>query len=215
MNDLLQPPSIDPLPPSPLLERFLFEQPLLPAVILGLLAIVALVAFAGKGRRKPGLIVAGLLAVAAGAVYTTATMVTTTRETLLQRTESLIGATATADTGSLARMLTDDVVLNTSGDIARVLPSMDDGEAILGRVDQSLGNRFSIDHWTIADRQATLDGPNLGRTLVRVGVDAEVFSRTHYSWWRLHWVQDNDGQWRCFEIEPLWLQLVGSAAPGR
>ena len=215
MNDLLQPPNIEPLPPTPLLERFLFEQPLLPVALLILLGIMALVAFAGKGRRKRGLLVAAVLTVAAGAVYATATLVTTTREVLLERTRSLIEATAFADIDAVAEMLTDDALLNASGDLARVQPSIEGAPAILARVDQALGNRYSIDRWEIADRQATQDGPNLGRTLVRVGVDADAFSRSHYSWWRLHWERGTDDRWRCFEIEPLWIQFGGSAAPGR
>ena len=215
MNDFLQPPPIEPLPQVPLLERFLFEQPLLPAIILGLLAVVAFIAFSGSGRRKVGLGVAAGLALAGGAVYTTATLVTTTREALLDRTELLIGSTASADTMALSRILTDDATLNSSGDLARALPPIDNVQSILDRVDQAMGREFAIDRWVIADRQATLDGPNTGRTLVRVGVDSNAFSRTHYSWWRLHWERGADGQWRCFEIEPRWLQFGGSAAPGR
>ncbi|MEO1278914.1 MAG: hypothetical protein AAFV77_08165 [Planctomycetota bacterium] len=214
MNDLLQPPPIEPLPPAPLLERFLLEQPLLPAIILGLLAVVAFIAFSNSGKRKVGLAVAAGLVLAAGAVYLTATLVTTTRETLLERTAELIGSTASADTAALARVLTDDASLNSSGDLARTIPSIDNVPSILSRVDQALSREFVIDRWVLADRQATLDGPNTGRTLVRVGVDGSNFSRTHYSWWRLHWERGSDGEWRCYEIEPRWVQFVGSAAPG-
>ncbi len=215
MNDFLQPPPIDPLPQAPLFERFLFEQPVLPAVVLGLLAVVAFIAFSNTGKRKVGLAVALGLALAAGAIYTIAALVVTPRETLLERTEQFIGAAATADTAALARILSDDARLNSTGDLARIQPSIDAIQPILDRVDQVVGRQFSIDRWVIADRQATLDGPNTGRTLVRVGVDSPTFSRTHYSWWRLHWERSDDGQWRCFEIEPRWIQFAGAAAPGR
>lgn len=211
MNDFLQAPNIERLPPSPLLERFLFEQPLLPVIVLGLLAAVALVAFSRRGQKKRGIAVAGVLAAVAGAVYLAATMVTTTRETLLERTRELIGATARADTGAVRALLTDDASLHTSGDIRRVLPPIDDVVALLDGVDQYLGREYRLSSWEILDQQATVDGPNVARTLVRVGVDGDVFSRTHYSWWRLHWTLGADGQWRCFEIEPRWIQFVGSA----
>jgi len=211
MNDFLQAPPIDPLPPTPVFERFLFEQPLLPVIALVLLAIVALVAFSGRGQRRRGLVVAGVLLVAAGAIYATASIVTTTREVLLQQTERLIAATATADTQTLSTLLSGDASLETSGAIARVLPSVESVPELLDGVDRYMGRQYTLSGWEILDRQATVDGPNVGRTLVRVGVDGDAFSRTHYSWWRLHWTVGPDGVWRCFEIEPRWIQFVGSA----
>ena len=215
MNDFLQAPAIEPLPSAPLLERFLFEQPLLPVIVLVLLAVVAVVAFAGRNQRTRGLILAGVLLALAGAVYLAASLVTTTRETLLERTQALIGATAEARTQTLRTLLTGDATLNTSGDIRRVLPPVEDVGELLDQVDRYLGNRpasqFTITGWATRDQQATVDGRNVARTLVRVGVDTYSFSRTHYSWWRLHWTLDDDDQWRCFEIEPRWIQFVGSA----
>lgn len=211
VNDFLQAPSIEPLPPTPLMERFLFEQPLLPVAILALLAIIAAVAFAKRRQRTRGLIVAGVLLALAAGVYLTATMVTTDRETLLDRTADLIGSTAQAQTAVLPAMLTEEASLRTAGDIARVLPSVDGRDRILALVDQYLQSRYRVSTWKILDQQATIDGPNVGRTLIRVGVESNGFSRTHYSWWRLHWERGPDGVWRCFELEPLWIQLVGSA----
>lgn len=211
MNDFLQAPAIEPLPPAPLVERFLFEQPLLPVIVLALLALVALVAFVGRGQRKRGLLVAGVLLAVSGGVFVTATLVTTTRETLLERTRALIGATAEADTGALRGLLSDDASLNTSGDIRRVLPPIENVPELLDQVGRYLGREYTLSGWEILDQQATVDGPNVARTLVRVGVDADAFSRTHYSWWRLHWTLDANGGWRCFEIEPRWIQFVGSA----
>ncbi|MEQ8845622.1 MAG: hypothetical protein RIB58_12285 [Phycisphaerales bacterium] len=210
MNDFLSPPPIDPLPPAPLLERFLFEQPLLPVVVLGLLAGIAVFAFARSGKRGRGLAVGLVLALCAAGIYAAAAMVTTTRETLLQRSEALIAATAGADTRALAGLLTDDARLNADGDIRRVVPPTDDVQDILGRVESTLNGRFRVLSWSIPDRQATVDGPNVGRTLLRVAVDVEGAGRTHYSWWQLHWAQGPEGTWRCFEIEPLWIQFVGS-----
>lgn len=211
MNDLIQAPSIQPLPSPPLLERFLFEQPLLPVIVLAVLAIVAAIAFARLGQRRRGVLVTSVLAVLAGAVFATAALITTERERLLERTEELIGATAAVDTTALERMLSDDARLQTSGDIERVQASIDGQGEIIDQAQSRLRTRFQINEWQILDRQATIDGPNVGRTLVRVGVDSDSFSRTHYSWWRLHWELDADGQWRCFEIEPRWIQFVGSA----
>lgn len=211
MNDLIQAPSIQPLPSPPLLERFLFEQPLLPVVVLAVLAIVAAIAFARLGQRRRGLLVAGVLAVLAGGVYATAFMVTTQRERLLEQTEALIGATATLDSAALQRLLTDDARLPTSGDIARVQPSVDGRDEIIDLAELRLRGQTQISDWRIRDRQATIDGPNVARTLIRVGVDGDTFSRTHYSWWRLDWEKGADGQWRCYTIDPRWIQFVGSA----
>jgi hypothetical protein len=199
------------LPAAPLLERFLFEQPWLPMAILGVLAVVAVIAFAGRNQRRRGLIVAGTLVAAAAGVYLVSTLVTTERERLLERTRVAIGAVAAVDVAMLREVLSDNVFLRSDGDIARVQPSIDGRDAIIDQVERQLGNRFRITSWDVHDRQATLDGPNTARTLVRVGVDGDNFSRTHYSWWRLHWERGPDGVWRCFELEPLWIQFLGSA----
>jgi len=211
VNDLLQPPPIDGLPPAPLLERFLFEQPLLPLAVLGLLAVIAGIAFASRNQRRRGVLVAGVLVALAGGVYLMSTLVTTEREELLARTEVLIGATARVDSTVLRDILTENASLRTTGDIERVLASIEGRAEILSRAHQNLQGRYQVTQWAIVDRQATIDGPNVGRTLVRVGVDVEGFSRTHYSWWRLHWERGPDGQWRCFEIEPRWIFGAGSA----
>lgn len=211
MNDLLQAPPIDGLPPAPLLERFLFEQPLLPVVVLGLLAVIAVIAFASRNQRQRGVLVAGVLALLAGGVYLVSTLVTTEREELLERTEVLIGAAASVDSVVLRDILTENASLRTTGAIERVLASIEGRTEIINRASQSLEGRYQVTEWEIVDRQATIDGPSVGRTLVRVGVDVDGFSRTHYSWWRLHWERGPDGQWRCFEIEPRWILGAGSA----
>lgn len=211
MNDLLQAGNIERLPPPPLLERFLFEQPLLPIAVLVLLAIIAVVAFASRNQRRRGLLVAGVLVAVAAGVYLASMLVTTERETLLGRTEVAIGATAQVEVDAMSEILTEDAYLRTTGAIARVQPPVEGRTEIIDLAARRLQSRYRVSQWEILDRQATIDGPNLGRTLVRVGVDVDGFSRTHYSWWRLHWERGPDGVWRCFELEPLWIQLVGSA----
>lgn len=211
MNELLQAPPITPLPPVPLLERFLLEQPLLPVIVLALLAVIALVAFFSRNQRRRGLLVAGVLIAIAGGVYATASLVTTERERLHARTTELIGAAAKADTAALQDLLTEDASLRVTGELSRVVQPVDGREAILDAATYRLRDRYTIDDWSIRDSQATIDGPNVGRTLIRVAVDTSSFSRTHYSWWRLHWEQGPDGLWRCFEIEPRWVQFAGSA----
>lgn len=211
MNDMLQAGNIERLPPAPLLERFLFEQPLLPIAVLVLLALIAAIAFAGRSQRRRGLIVAGVLIALAAGVYLVSMLVTTDRETLLARTEVAIGSVALLDGGTMREVLTEDVYLRTAGAIARLQPSVEGRSEIIDLAERRLRGSYHVTDWKILDRQATIDGPNLGRTLVRVGVDADGISRTHYSWWRLHWERGPDGVWRCFELEPLWIQFAGSA----
>lgn len=211
MNDMLQAGNIERLPPAPLLEQFLFEQPLLPIAVLVLLALIAAIAFAGRNQRRRGLIVAGVLIALAAGVYLVSMLVTTERETLLARTEVAIGSVAQLDDGTMREVLTEDVYLRTAGAIARLQPSVEGRSEIIDLAERRLKGSYHVTDWKILDRQATIDGPNLGRTLVRVGVDADGISRTHYSWWRLHWERGPDGVWRCFELEPLWIQFAGSA----
>lgn len=211
MNDLLQAPTIDRLPAAPLLERFLFEQPLLPVAVLVLLAVIAVIAFAGRNQRRRGMMVAGVLVAGAGVIYLVSTLVTTEREELLQRTEVLIGATARVDSSVLADMLTADAAMRTSGGLSRWVPSIEGRAEIIDGASRNLQGSYRVREWEILDRQAAIDGPNVGRSLIRVGVEVDGFSRTHYSWWRLHWERGPDGQWRCFEIEPRWILGAGSA----
>lgn len=212
MNDFLQAPAVEALPAAPALERFLFEQPWPLIALLALVAIIALLAFRARGQIRRGLAVAAVPLVLAGGVYLLASRVVTDREAILLQTRELIDSTARADTAALARILSDSATLRSEGAIRRVLPPVRDTGEILKQVDRYLAGQFVISHVSLPDRQAALDGPNTGRSQVRVAVESDTFSRTHYSWWRLHWERDTDGTWRCFEIEPLWIQLVGSAA---
>ncbi|GIW73734.1 MAG: hypothetical protein KatS3mg103_0256 [Phycisphaerales bacterium] len=210
MNDLLMPPPIDPLPAAPLWERWLFEQPLVPALALVLLSGVCLAVLARRNRRA-AVALAGVLLLAAGGLALSAHLVTTTRERLLSRTAQLVHAVARADASALGELLAEDAQLKASGDLGRVLPRIEGRQALIGRIEQDLGGRYALERWAVHDAQATVDGPNVARTQVRVAVQPRAFDRPHASWWRLHWTRDQLGRWRCFEIEPRWIQLVGSA----
>lgn len=209
MNEFLQAGNVEPLPAPPLLERTLFEQPLLAVLILLILAIIAAIAFARRNQRRRGWTIAGVLAAAAAGLYLLAALVTTERETLLDRTEGFVAATAQVDTALLNDLLSEDARLRSEGNIARAVPTIETRREIIDRAQRELQGRYHIKSWEILDRQATLDGPNVARTQVRVEVEADQFSRPHYSWWRLHWERGPDGQWRCFEVEPLWIQFLG------
>lgn len=212
MNDWLQAPTVEALPAAPAFERFLFEQPWPVSILLALLAILAWLAFRARGQRRRGSAVAAVLAALVLGVHALASSVTTDREAIVGRTVELIEATAAADVAALGGILASETTLRSEGAIRRVLPTIRGTGEILGQVERSLGNQFRVTSVSMPDRQATLDGPNAGRSQVRVAVEAEAFSRTHVSWWRLHWERGPDGAWRCFEIEPLWIQLVGSAS---
>ncbi|MCW5757931.1 MAG: hypothetical protein KIT54_11910 [Phycisphaeraceae bacterium] len=213
MNDFLQAPAIEALPAPPTIEHFLFEQPWPTMALLAILAILAWLLFRARKQQRLGVIVAVLLLACAGGIAILASRVTTDREVVLNRTVELIEATAKADTTALRDILdVDTAVLRSEGSIRRVLPPSRDTADILAQVDRYLKGQYSITSVKLPNRQATIDGRNTARSQVRVAVEADALSRTHYSWWRLHWARGTDGQWRCFEIEPLWIQFVGSSS---
>ncbi|MEO1007718.1 MAG: hypothetical protein AAFX79_04080 [Planctomycetota bacterium] len=209
MNDVIAPPSFDPLPSGPLLSRFVLEQPLLPAIALLLVAIGVLLVQNRTGRLGARSLWALAPVALAGGVLAAGSLVQTERELLRERTRELIGAAADADTDRLRGLLAEDVSLEVSGAIARVLQRVSGREDMLSAVDARLERQYPIEDWSVYNLQASLDGPGVARTQLRVRVEIRG-SLAHGSIWRLHWERDGDGPWRCFELEPMWIQGVGS-----
>src|SRR5262249_13267256 len=107
---LNQGPGVQPLPPSPLLERYLFENPWPLVVILVLAAVAAFALLNQRGKVKHGAMVAGTLVIAAAGVWLMARAVVTTRESLRKQTYRLIDAVIRVDAARAGQILEPDAV---------------------------------------------------------------------------------------------------------
>ncbi len=200
--------SIPTLPSPPTIEHYLFENPWPAVIVLTLGALVVATALNRQGRsRQARLAAVGLLA-GAIAVGVTASLVTTTREVLIQHSKSLVNATAAADLASLRDMLASDAELR-----AAFLTQTWTRDRLLDGVEQYLGQRYPIQSHGEDSIRATIDGPNAARTQMHVVVrstDATAYDVPIGSWWRIEWRKSDDGTWRVRGLECLHLSAVAT-----
>ncbi|MBM4107401.1 MAG: hypothetical protein FJ255_01065 [Phycisphaerae bacterium] len=194
------------LPRPPLWEALLFERPL-PAVV-ALLLVAAIVAWTGlAGGRRRALLIALAMAALAPAWCALAVLVTTDREAVARRSRDLVRAVADVRVADVARILDQDATLAYFR-----APAGLDRDGILREVERTLGGAYRVNEARVGRVQATLDGPDLARTQVKVTVVPEATAYPHLSYWRLDWRRGDDGVWRVFAIEPL--AIAGVRAPG-
>jgi hypothetical protein len=198
-------PDVPALPKPPAFERFVFEQPLLPAVALAVLGVVVLVALRNAGKGKAGLGVCAGLVVGAAGLLAAGAMVETDRERLLAAQDAVVAAVADADTGALETLLADDVRLRAPR--LRLIRSGLGKPGILTTVRTTTGGAYPVRDFGIIERQGVLDGPNAARTQIHLRVESEAAGGT-FAWFRLAWRRDAGGAWRVLEIEPLFLSGV-------
>jgi hypothetical protein len=198
-----------PLPPGPLWERLILENPWPTAGVLAVLAVAALVLLSRVegGRRVVGVpvptAVAALLVLAGCIVLAVGMAVTTDREELRAGTQRLVDATAARDLETLDRLLASEarlhLPLRSQGLPGPVVPR----EQIMTLVEEVLGRRYPLKEHRTMEVQAALDGPRIARTQVRVRVVPEAWQIPHTSWWRVDWRREEHGGWRVIGIEPL------------
>jgi hypothetical protein len=193
------------LPKPPALEAMVFETPLLASVALVVAGLAAVFTLRASGKGRLGLVIGGVMVICAGGLLVTAAMVETARERMSRRTRELVRATATVDVNALRGLLAPDARL--VGDriaLARGLDA-DSREEILSLVQTHIGGE-RVDDWAVLKMQAKRDGPNTGRTQTQVRVD---IGGPNFSWWRIDWRLDEDGEWRVIGIEPLFIGGLG------
>lgn len=182
------------LPSPPLFEHLLFEAPLGPVAVLAALGVIALVMFNRRAELKRGVATACVLFAAAVGVWITAATVTTDRERITTRSRELVEAVGRVDVDAVGDYLADEVRLVGWQDT-------ESRERILRMVEDEVRGRVGVTSARVVRSQAVIDGPNVGRTYVRVHVEADQLAPP-YTWWRLDWACEN-GEWRVVRIE--WL----------
>ncbi|MFG0283069.1 MAG: hypothetical protein ACF8R7_01485 [Phycisphaerales bacterium JB039] len=194
------PPS---LPTAPLADRLLLDNPV-PAVLALLAAgLIGLWLLRRAGRGRLGLAAGGAGVALAIAAYVAATVIETPREALKGRTRALIGAVAEVDTRALDDLLDGSVQVRLTGAGIR-LDALGKGE-IIGRAEEYMTGAYAVDEWSVTSLQAVADGPEVGRTQVRVRVIPEATRFPTSSWWAVDW-ELIGGAWRAVEIELLQVQ---------
>ncbi len=187
-------PSPDPL------DRFLFEQPLIPAVVATLVGFACFAALNRQGQVRKGVMMLGLFLAIGGAVFGVGSLVTTDRERIQTRTLALVDRTLEADRAGASELIASDLTVTTING-AGVGLNRDMFLATIARFDD-----LGITGSTRSIRGASVDGPNVGRVdcFVRVTGSGGLYGGGFTpSVWRFHWRKDSSGEWSLFLLECL------------
>lgn len=198
-------PNVAPLPEPGFVQRFVLEQPALPAVVILIAGLVALIALRQRDAFRAGLIAFLTAALLAIALVAAGSLIDTDREQLIARQDRLVHAVAHAEIRELDRLLAPDA--RVGGNELPVLRGGLDREAILSTVRTYLGQRFTVSTLGTIERQAVVDGPNAARTQIYLRVVTESSGQT-WTWFRIGWRLGDDGQWRAVLVEPLFISGV-------
>jgi hypothetical protein len=210
--NLGDPASVRPLPARPFLSHLFFENPM-PLVGVFLVASVV-VFFTLNARNRPqlGAIAGLLLATLAGGFYSLGKAVKTELESLDEESERLVDAAARGDARTLEDILAPDAKIETTLN-TREIPAVKGREAVVNAVRSTLGGTFTVKDHAVLETQATLVGPEVGQTQVRVRATPSggMYEVPVFSWWRLDWRHTPESGWRVTTIEPLaiWFPGVG------
>lgn len=191
---------VEPLPGSPFMARFLFENPWPGMIALALSAVVVFVILNQRGRLLQGAALAGGLAGLAGVVWLTARLVETPREALRARTSALIAAVLRGDDARMREILEPEAVA--------YFPEAPGGVRILDWVPSNLTETYRIREWAILEEQSSLDGPGTARTQFHVRVSADDSGLPYLGWVRFNWREDPEG-WKVRSVEEVARGLRG------
>lgn len=199
-----------PLPGPSLIDRLVFESPWLLGFALVLAGVVLLVV---RVRSRGARLVALGAIVAGAGVIATGTLVTTTRETLIQRARELVRAGASCDYPAFEALLDAQVTLYVPGEALNAQgrgPVRGQVESELGTVDAP--GPWFLSKYQVEEVQVALDSDRFARTHVRVYTVTRTFEMPSTSWWRIDWTRQPDGSWLASGIQPLSLSLPGGGS---
>lgn len=193
--DAAAPPA---LPVPNILERYVFEQPLMPALLT--IAVAVIIAIAIRHKKKAAVAVSVCGVVMGAGIFIIGNVVVTPREELLTHARNLVGATATGDAQQVESMLTSDAVL--------YLPHFTAPERldrILSRVRGELarGGAYEVREHRLREVQAHVDSGASGRVQLKVNVTLQSSGYPIPSWWRLDLERDAENNWRTSGISLL------------
>lgn len=192
------------LPPTPLHETWLLEQPL-PVAIVALLLLGGIgLAMLRRGNKARGLALLSASLLAASGLMTLGAIVETPREAISSRSSELVGVVADGDLARLEGLLDLSATISQPNFRFPFRIERSGREAVLEEVRQFAGSGV-VGSLVVLERRAATEGPQVGVSQVRVrALDGEGGWVGH-SWWRLDWVLRDRG-WVVRDIRPLWFQ---------
>lgn len=196
-----------PLPDPPVLERLALEESGWTAATILLLGLCSALILNHFGRGPLAVRVGVLAVLAAAGLWGLGRAIDTPRERLAGVTRSLIDATTKAERGRLSALLAPDVAL-----VGGRIGSLQGRDAMIDRIDQTLGSAYRVRAWAVLDLQAHLPSADQGQTQLLIRVEDDTTRSLNFSWWLIDWSRDSTGSWSARRIEPLAIQGVFNAA---
>lgn len=204
-NNLIEPQSLPDLPePSPI-QLWIFEQPILPALVLTSAGLLTLILMRHRDAfKRVALPVGSILILLAIGIYTLGTLTVTQREHLRTRSNDLVQSVANTDAPGLRAMLEPNAQLSS------IFANADNAERIVQlATTRNPGVVQSAQVRTV--NVGIYDGDLVATTQIRVRTQGNVMPSL--SWWRVDWQRrDDNAPWLVTHIEPIWIQ--GFADPG-
>lgn len=199
------------LPSPPLIEHALFESPWAYALAFVIAGLVARAVLRRQERASQGM-VAGLAGlVLGGGLVLVASLVTTERETLIERTKELVAEVGALDGSGTRPYLAGEVGVAVLS--SEAVWSRDD---VVRRV-ETLGSITSITGARASGVRASVDSKEVARTTLRVwaDLDGEFYKGRQGSDWLLVWRKLDGGVWEVTRIECLKIDGMPQNTPVR
>ena len=182
------------LPGAPLAERLVLEQPVGAMLVIALVGVIAASGLNRAGRaRSAGVSVIGATGLAI-AVFVAGQLVETPREAMRAATDRFVEAVRAGDTARLDAMVSDRLVLASSG-----RPSSTGSKAWV--IDVAPGVAARVGEVSVNHRGAEMTARNAGRT--RVNISASGGEGRLQSTWDLHWHRSERGEWSLTQLNAL------------
>jgi len=197
------------LPAPSALERYVFESPMLLAAALITAAIITVVIFNARGKRRHGLLVGLVLVLSAAGVWVASALVQTPREALKLVARTLVASVAAGDSAALNGALAPDAAL-----YSYFSPSGMARDEVLSTVETRFrpGGEYQVREYAILTMQAAIDSDDSGRVQLKVRVVPEATRFPVLSWWLLEMQRQPNGEWRARGIAPLSISGVSNAS---
>lgn len=185
-----------PLPPSPALERWLFERPVVLGFFLAAFAVAAFLVLNRRGDAKRGVLAGLVLLVLAIAVVATGLGVETRRERLIRLSNEFVDAVVEGDAPAATGLLADDLV------VALGSTPIPGGAGLARRAIETFGENVSVSEYIVTDESAAVGkGTNSGASQFLVRATSDLGPGT--AWVRLNWRYDPSDDWTIYLIEVL------------
>ncbi len=186
------------LPSPPALSHYLFEAPLVPAMVAAGLSLAVAWSLLRAERPRQGLLAGLLGCLGALGLVVVGGVVETSRERVIERSLAIARAVGQGDGMAAGAWLAPNLYLKM-GPTGSATGS-DDREVVI-RAARMFPERVRLEAFAAPSGHAVVDTPTTARTRLRVRTGGGM--GPSLSWWQLGWRLDPDGEWRVYTIELL------------